>query len=254
MSTVIIAQARMTSTRLPGKVLKTVLGKPLLTYFVERLRRVALADKVVIATTTNTSDEPIVNLCRMMQVSFTRGSESDVLSRYYDAAMVTGANTIVRVTSDCPLIDPLLVDETIRLFHDNSLRFDYVSNSLESKYPLGMGVEVFTMQALKEAHTEGISNAEREHVTPFLYTHPERYRIGGVRSPRDLSQHRWTVDTPEDLELVTRIIQALYPLKPDFDLADILELVAGHPDWPLINAHIRQKKLENNWTQNGNHL
>lgn len=243
MSTVIIAQARMTSTRLPGKVLKTVLDKPLLSYFIERLRRATLADQVVIATTINASDEPIVDLCRTLQIGFTRGSEDDVLSRYFDAAVVTGADTIVRVTSDCPLIDPALVDETIRFFHEESANFDYVSNSLETTYPLGMGVEVFSFRALQEAYSEGTEKADREHVTPFLYTHPERYLIGGIRFPRDLSKHRWTVDTPEDLALITRIIETLYPLKSDFNLADILELMVVHPDWPLINANIRQKKL-----------
>jgi len=243
MRTVIIAQARMTSTRLPGKVLKTVLGKPLLAYFVERLRRVSLADQVLIATTINASDEPIVNLCRTLQTGFTRGSEDDVLARYHDAAVVSGADTVVRVTSDCPLIDPVVIDEAIRFFNATFPNFDYVSNSLEPSYPLGMGVEVFSSRALREAFCEATREPDREHVTPFLYTHPERYRIGGLRYSHDLSRHRWTVDTPQDLELISRIIEALYPLKPDFNLADIVELLARHPDWLLINADIRQKKL-----------
>ena len=243
MNTVIIAQARMTSTRLPGKVLKTVLGKPLLTYFVERLRRVTLANQIIIATTTNASDEPIVQLCRAINVGFTRGSEEDVLSRYYDAAVVAKADTVVRVTSDCPLIEPALVDETIRFFQEDPSCFDYVSNSLENTYPLGMGVEVFSFQALQESHFEATQKPEREHVTPFLYTHPKRYRIGEIRSPRDLSRHRWTVDTPEDMTLITHIIESLYPLEPDFNIDDILELLVEHPDWSLINANVRQKKL-----------
>ncbi len=242
MSTVIIAQARMTSTRLPGKVLKPVLGKPLLTYFIERLRRVTLADQVLIATTINASDETIVDWCRTLGVAFTRGAEYDVLSRYYDAAVVTGADTIVRVTSDCPLIDPALVDDCIRFFHENASRFDYISNSQEKSYPLGMSVEVFSFRSLQEAYAEGTAEADREHVTPFLYMHPERYRIGRLGSPRNLSEYRLTLDTPEDLELITRIIEALYPLKPEFNLADIVELLTMHNDWPRINAHVRQKK------------
>lgn len=243
MKTVVIAQARMTSTRLPGKVLKTVLGKPLLAYFIERLQRVSLANQIVIATTINATDEPIVDLCRNLSVAFTRGSEQDVLSRYYDAAVVTGADIIVRVTSDCPLIDPALVDEAIRYFNTNSDRFDYVSNSLAETYPRGMDVEVFSAHLLREAQFEANLTPEREHVTPFFYTHPERYRIGEIHAPQNLSHHRWTVDTPEDLELIKRLIKTLYPLKPDFNLADILETLAVHPDWPLINTDIRQKKL-----------
>ena len=243
MKTVVIAQARMTSTRLPGKVLKEVLGKPLLAYFIERLQRVSLADQIVIATTINATDEPIVDLCRKLSVAFTRGSEEDVLSRYYDAAVVTRADAIVRVTSDCPLIDPAVIDETIATFLHSVPRLDYASNSIENTYPLGMGVEIFSRQALREAHSESTKAPEREHVTPFLYTHPERYRLGGIRHTKDLSVHRWTVDTPEDFELVTRIIEGLYPIKPDFNLADILELVTEHPTWSLINANIRQKKL-----------
>lgn len=243
MNTVIIAQARMTSTRLPGKVLKSILGKPLLAYFVERLQRASLANQVVIATTINATDEPIVQLCRAMSVGFTRGSEDDVLSRYYDAATVTGAEIIVRVTSDCPLIDPVLVDDAIGFFRENASSVDYVSNALETTYPRGMDVEVFSFQALREAHFESTRKPDREHVTPFLYTHPERYRIGEIRSPQDLSPHRWTVDTPDDLSLITHIIEALYPLKPAFQLADILELLDQHADWPLINANIHQKGL-----------
>lgn len=243
MKTVVIVQARMTSTRLPGKVLKTVLGKPLLRYFIERLQRAALVDQIVIATTINANDEPIVNLCRELSVAFTRGSDEDVLSRYYDAAIVTGAALVVRITSDCPLIDPAVVDEAIGHFKANNHRFDYVSNSLAETFPRGMDVEVFPARLLWEAQFEARLKLEREHVTPFFYTHPERYRIGHISAPQNLSHHRWTVDTPEDLELIKRLIETLYPLKPDFNMADILETLAAHPDWPLINANVRQKKL-----------
>lgn len=243
MKTALIAQARMTSTRLPGKVLKTVLGKPLLTYFIERLRRVSLADQIVIATTINATDEPIVDLCRQLSVGFTRGPEEDVLARYYDAAVVTGADIVVRVTSDCPLIEPSVVDQVIDHFQRHSPGFDYVSNSLTGRFPRGLDVEVFSFAALRDAFLEASKQPEREHVTPFFYTHPERFRLGEIHAPSDLSQHRWTVDTPEDFELIKRIIETLYPLKPGFNLADILETLAEHPDWPLINASIRQKSL-----------
>lgn len=243
MKTAIIVQARMTSTRLPGKVLKEILGKSLLEYHIERLRRVELADDIVIATTTNDTDLPIVNLCKYLGVTFTRGSEHDVLARYYEAATLHHADVIVRVTSDCPLIDPTVIDKAIRFYRDRSNDYDYVSNALIQSYPYGLAVEVFPFKALEEAHQEAIAEPEREHVSPFIYMRPERYRIGHLEHSENLSHHRWTVDTPEDFELVRRITETLYPVKAEFDTQDILALLKKHPDWVKINAHVRQKKL-----------
>jgi spore coat polysaccharide biosynthesis protein SpsF len=243
MKTVIIVQARMTSTRLPGKVLKPVLGKTLLEYLVERLRRVRLADDIVIATTTNDTDQPIVDLCKKLGVAVTRGSEHDVLARYYEAARMHEAEVIVRVTSDCPAIDPAIVDKVIGFYRDHGKEYDYVSNSLEQSYPYGMAVEVFPFKSLELAYREAKAEPEREHVSPFLYTRPERFRIGQVLHHEDLSYHRWTVDTPEDFELIRRLLEALYPVKPEFDMADVLALLEKHPDWVEINSHVRQKKL-----------
>lgn len=233
----------MTSTRLPGKVLKEVLGRPLLEYLVERLRRVELADEIIVATTLNETDLPIVEICRRLNVFVTRGAEFDVLDRYYQAARQHGADIVVRVTSDCPLIDPQVVDDVIRYFHEHTSECDYVSNTLKLSYPLGMSAEVFPFRLLEAAAREAVDEPEREHVTPFIYLRPTRYRIGQVVCPEDLSGHRWTVDTPEDFELVRRIIEALYPVNPQFGLHDILALLRQHPDWQAINAHIRQKKL-----------
>jgi len=233
----------MTSTRLPGKVLKEVLGKSLLEYLVERLRRVLLADEIIIATTTNDTDLSIVDICSRLNVPVTRGAEFDVLERYYEAARQHQADIVVRVTSDCPLIDPQVVDDVIRYFHWHRSEYDYVSNTLKLSYPLGMSAEVFPFRLLEEAAREAVDEPEREHVTPFIYLRPKRYRVGQVVYPEDLSGHRWTVDTPEDFELVGRIIEALYPANPAFGLQDILSLLRQHPDWPVINAHIRQKKL-----------
>lgn len=243
MNTVIIIQARMASTRLPGKVLKQVLGKPLLEYQIERLRRVRRANAIVVATTTNEADQPIVELCGRLGVPCTRGSEEDVLSRYYEAAKSHYADVVVRVTSDCPVIDPAVIDRAIGYFLQHSDEVDYVSNMLELTYPYGMAVEVFSFKVLEEAYLEAGSQPEREHVTPFIYGHPERYRLVNIAHAENLSFHRWTVDTKEDFDLVEKIIVALYPVKPDFDTADILELLNKHPDWPLINAHVPQKRL-----------
>lgn len=243
MSTVIIVQARMTSTRLPGKVLKTVLGKPLLDYQLERLRRVKLASRIVIATTTNDTDQPIVEWCERQGIDCFRGSEQDVLARYHGAAALYHADTIVRITSDCPLIDPAVIDRIIQHYLDHRSSCDYASNCLERSYPRGMDVEVFSRRALDEAFAEAAESAEREHVTPFIYRHPERYRLANIAYRENQGRHRWTVDTPEDFELVEKILGALYPAKPSFTLEDVLDLLQRHPDWADINAHVEQKKL-----------
>jgi spore coat polysaccharide biosynthesis protein SpsF len=243
MRTVIIVQARMTSTRLPGKVLKEVLGKPLLEYQIERLRRVRLADQIVIATTTNATDLPIVELCDRLGTAYFRGAEEDVLGRYHDAATRYGADVVVRVTSDCPIIDPAVVDHVIKFYLDHRAEYDYVSNGLKRTYPRGMDAEVFPYRVLHEAYLEAVEKPDREHVTPFIYRHPQRYRLANVCFSEDQGHQRWTVDTREDFELIRRIIEALYPVNREFALRDVLNLLAEHPDWAAINAHVEQKKL-----------
>lgn len=243
MKTVIIVQARMGSTRLPGKVLREVDGKPLLAYELERLRRVRLADELVVATTTGDADLPVVALCRQLGVAVTRGPEDDVLARYHAAAVEHAADVIVRITADCPVIDPAIVDQTIAMYRDARGAYDYVSNALEDSFPRGMDAEVFAMRALDEAFREARAQDEREHVTPFIYRQPGRYRLGNLACARMLAQHRWTVDTPEDFALVARIIGALYPADPAFGLADILALLERHPQWSDINAHVVQKTV-----------
>jgi spore coat polysaccharide biosynthesis protein SpsF len=239
MTTLIIVQARMTSNRLPGKVLLPLAGEPMLARLIERLRRVERADGIIIATTTNTPDDAIAELCSRLGVPCHRGSEHDVLSRYADAARLGGARVVVRITADCPLIDPALIDRLIATYAEGGS--DYVSNMLPPTWPYGMAVEVFSAAALEQAHAEATQAAEREHVTPFLYWHPERYRLRNVESPVDLSHHRWTVDTPEDYELVRRLFETLQPLQPDFSQADVLRLLDHHPDWVGINQHVQQK-------------
>lgn len=243
MKVVAITQARMTSNRLPGKVLRTVLEKPLLEYHLERVLRSRLADQVVTATTTNDADEPIVELCRRLGVPCFRGPEDDVLARYHAAASAHGADAVVRVTSDCPLIDPAVIDRTIAAFVDNLGRVDYVSNRLAPSYPRGMDTEVFSFAALDEAQAGARKLVEREHVTPFIWMRPKRYRLMNVAYGHDESRHRWTVDTPEDFELIRRILEAIYPTNPEFTLADCLALVAQHPDWQALNRHVRQKEV-----------
>lgn len=241
MTTLIIVQARMTSTRLPGKVLLPLAGEPMLTRLVERLRCVGRANGIVVATTTNATDDPISALCAQLGVPCHRGSEHDVLSRYADAAREHGADVVVRITSDCPLLDPALIDQVIAVYEEGGI--DYVSNMLPPSWPYGMSVEVFSAAALAQTHAEATQAAEREHVTPFIYWHPERYRLRNVTSPADLSHHRWTVDTIEDYELVSRLFEHLMPTRQNFTQADVLALLEAHPDWIAINQHIQQKPV-----------
>ncbi|MDD2621248.1 MAG: glycosyltransferase family protein, partial [Syntrophomonadaceae bacterium] len=168
MQTVIIVQARMNSSRLPGKILKRVLDKTLLEYQLERLQRVKSADNLVVATTVNNSDDPVVELCKQLGVSYYRGSEEDVLSRYYYAAREYNAEALVRITADCPLIDPQVVDRVIAYYLRHMDSCDYVSNVSQRTYPRGMDTEVFTFSMLEEAHINALEISEQEHVTPYI--------------------------------------------------------------------------------------
>lgn len=243
MKTVIISQARMTSTRLPGKILKEVLGRPLLEYQIERLKRVTNADAVIIATTVNATDDAVATLCDRLATPCFRGSEEDVLARYYHAAEKYGADTVVRVTADCPLIDPVIVGTVIARYLEGQGTLDYVSNTLVRTYPRGMDTEAFSFKALAEAFREATLPPQREHVTPFIHSQPERYRQASVENPVNCSKYRWTVDTPEDFELIKQILAAVYPQTPHFSMADCLKAYERHPEWQTINSHVEQKKI-----------
>jgi spore coat polysaccharide biosynthesis protein SpsF len=240
---VTVIQARMGSSRLPGKVLMPVAGRTLMSYLVERLRKAARVDELVVATTTHPRDDAIVVFCEAERIGVVRGSEQDVLSRFVVAARATRADVVVRVTADCPLLEPALVDRAVQVFVEGHGRPDYVSNMLPPTWPYGMAVEVFAAETLLIADAEAIDPAEREHVTPFIYRRPERFRIESLVLQPDRSSERWTVDTPEDFELVSRILAELYPRKPGFLLEDVVALLDEHPDWRSINRHVRQKTL-----------
>ncbi|WP_150271182.1 cytidylyltransferase domain-containing protein [Paenibacillus tepidiphilus] len=242
MRTIAIIQARMLSTRLPGKIMKQVVNKPLLEYQINQLRRAKTIDQLVIATTTNAAEQPIIDLCTRLSVDYFRGPEEDVLSRYYEAACHYGAETVVRLTSDCPLLDPAVVDEAVSEFLSNPEAYDYVSNTLERTYPRGYDVEVFSMKVLEQAYKHAAQPAEREHVTPYLYQHPELFRLGQVKQVNDFSSYRITVDTKEDFELIARLITALSGKGTEqFTLDAVVSILQEHPEWASINAHIEQK-------------
>lgn len=241
MKTEIYVQARMGSTRLPGKVLKPVLGKPLLFYLMERLQCSKEADAIVVATTTLPQDDIIVEFCKKNKFIVFRGNPEDVLERYYKAAEERKPDAVVRINGDCPLIDPEVVDEVIRTYKKGIPNWDYVSNTIERTFPRGMDTEIFSYEALEKDYKEAKEPDEREHVTLYMYRHPEFFRLHNVACKPNASEHRWTVDTGEDFELIRRIIEALYPKNPHFTMKDILTLLKKHPEWSQINVHIQQK-------------
>lgn len=242
MKVVAIIQARMGSTRLPGKILKEVLGKPLLEYQLERVQGADLLDDIIVATTTNKEDDAVAALCDSLGVRTYRGSETDVLARYYEAAVEVDADVIVRLTSDCPLIDPAIIDQVIQLYIDKR-PVDYVANTLKRTFPRGLDTEVFTYEVLEDAYYEATLERDRKHVTAYFYTNPERYTFANLTSDENYSHHRWTVDTVEDFELIKRILEEIYPKKEQFTLHDIIEVLDEHPSWVSLNAHVEQKKL-----------
>lgn len=243
MKVVAIIQARMGSTRLPGKVLKDIAGKSMLARVVERTRRTPGLSDVVVATTTRPEDDPIVKECQSLKVHAFRGSEKDVLERYYRAAKQHKADTIIRITSDCPLIDPDVVGKVLQEFKDR--KPDYASNALLRRtYPRGLDTEVFTAAALHKACLKAGKDYQREHVTPYIYENSERFRLLSVehKSGNKLAAYRWTVDTAEDLSLV----QALYQLFDGtdyFSWLDVIEILKQHPALNEINRHIVQKPM-----------
>ncbi len=235
-----ILQARTSSSRLPGKVLKPILGQPMLARQIERISRARGFDRLIVATSTDAGDDAIEELCLELGVSCYRGPLHDVLARYHGAAEAFGCDQVVRLTADCPLADPAVIDDLIRLHLDGG--FDYSGTGVEPAFPDGLDAEIMTRAALETAHAQARLPSEREHVTLFLYERPERFRIGRLEPPQDLSHLRWTVDEPEDLEFVTRVYEALYPANPAFGTDDILALLGRRPELTRINARFERNE------------
>ena len=238
MKTVAVVQARMGSTRLPGKVLLPLLGEPVLTRVMRRIARAERLDEWVVATTVDPGDDPIAALAASEGWLLVRGSVDDLLDRYVEAARARDADVVVRITADCPLIDPAIVDETVAVFEAGEC--DYAATGLEPRtFPRGLDVEVVARAALEQAWRDDAEPAWREHATPYIYRHPELFRLCRVGSDMDGSAHRWTVDTPEDYELVRRIYDALG--RDDFSWREALAVVEAHPDWMELNRNVVQK-------------
>lgn len=240
---VVIIQARQESTRLPGKVMMEVLDKPLLGYLIDRVKESKLVQEVIVATTEIESDDAIALFCAQQQIPCFRGSVEDVLARYLAAAQMTSADVIVRITGDCPLICPEVIDKVISRYLSHYPVVDYVSNTVKRTYPRGLDVEVFSYACLNTAAQKSTSPSEREHVTSYIRHHPESFNSESVVDSADHSHFRWTVDTPEDFQLISKLISTLYPQKSNFNLADLLQLMQRHPEWQHINSHIEQKRV-----------
>jgi spore coat polysaccharide biosynthesis protein SpsF len=235
-----ITQARMGSTRLPGKVLRPILGKPLLWWHLTRLRRAKRLDGVIVATTEAPGSDPIAEIADGLGIPVYRGSEHDVLARFAGAAAHMGAETIVRVTSDCPLIDPGLVDQVIDEYRAHRPATHYASLDV-TRFPRGLDTEVFSRTALEEAREEAADVFEHEHVTPFLWRRPERFGLRQLSNTEEIGPYRLCVDEEADLMLVTRLIETLAPDRPNFTWRDCVELLERDPALAAINEHIRQR-------------
>ena len=230
----------MGSTRLPGKVMMDLAGEPVLARVVDRTRRARSLGETVVATTTDSSDDVIQKFCDRHGYPCFRGSGEDVLDRYYQAAQTYNADVIVRITSDCPLIDPTVVDRVVGEFLARQSVVDYASNAFPTRtFPRGLDTEVMSFDALKRAWTEDKDPVTREHVTPFIQRHPDRFRVHGVASETDYSDLRWTVDTPEDLQFVRCVYDHFG--NDQFTWREVLSVLEQHSEWSSINQHVRQK-------------
>ena len=234
-------QARASSTRLPGKILKKICNKPMLLLMLERLSNAKLLDDIIVSTTNNKNDDEVYELAKSQGYKVFRGNEFDCLDRHYQAVKNVGAKFICKITPDCPLIDPKVVDTVIRYFLENKDRFDYVSNVHPATYPDGLDVEMFSMSALEKSWKESKTEEEREHTTTYMWKHPTLFRIGSVVMPKEenlFTKERWTVDYPEDFQFVKAIYENLYDDGRIFLMEEILEFLKQRKDIKQINQHL----------------
>ena len=236
-------EARMTSTRLPGKVMLPFVGKPDLEIMIERLKRALLVDEIVVATTTNPKDDEIVKLCRRLHAAYYRGSEDDVLKRLVEAGKSVHAGVIVETTSDCPVIDWRHIDYLINLFFSG--QYDYVSNIIERSFPRGFDTQVFPLKVLEKVERVAKDYAYREHPTFYIYTHPEEFRLKNWKARGEMfwPDLRVTLDTKEDYLVLSEIFDHFYPVNPDFSAEDIVDFLRCHPEIVRINSDVKQKNL-----------
>lgn len=238
MKTTAIIQARLSSTRLPGKVLLDLAGSPLLTRVYERVLRAHSLEQVVLALPETASNDALAEFCFKAGMPFLRGSESDVLDRFYSTAKSFSADPIVRITADCPLIDADVIDKVVSDFMSGGA--DYVSNTLKPTFPDGLDTEVFSFYSLEQAHKEACLSSEREHVTPYIWKHPELFRMRNVPNDSDLSKLRWTIDEPRDFEFVGAIYREFS--NRYFDMREVLQLMNRRPELATVNEGITRNE------------
>lgn len=233
-----IVEARMGSTRLPGKTLMPIVGQPAIKLLIERLRRARLIDTIILATTTNREDDLLEEFCKENKVVCFRGSPDDVLGRVYAAAKKYATDIIVEVTGDCPLLDPVLIDECIDTFLDSN--YDYLSNFLVQSYPPGIDVQMFTFRVLEEMNFTAKDPRFREHVTLYILKHPEKFKMHNIISPPEMNYPDWhlELDEPKDYELIKKIYEALYLNNPAFSSGEIITLLKNNPEWLEINKDV----------------
>jgi len=236
---VTVIQARTSSTRLPGKIMLPLCEEPLLLRMVERVMTAKYTGKVVIATTTNEEDLATVSLCKQHNIDVYQGSKFDLLDRHYQVANKYKATHVVKIPSDCPLIDPAIIDRVIDYFFENEGQYDYVSNLHPATYPDGNDVEIISFAALEQAWENAISPMELEHTTPYIWERPNQFKIGNVSWETGLDysmSHRCTIDYPEDYEFIKQVYEALYPSNKNFTIQDILRLLDEQPELNEINS------------------
>jgi spore coat polysaccharide biosynthesis protein SpsF len=263
-----IIQGRMSSSRLPGKILTDIAGQPMLSRVFIRTSRSATAAGTLVATTTDPSDDPVAEYCGFSGIPFTRGSQFDVLDRYYQAAHEAKADVVVRITADCPVIDPVLIDDVVNTLLEGE--YDFACNRLpppwQRTYPIGLDVEACTFAALERAWTEAREPQHREHAMPYFYegaqlttvnpspgsgqrrqlqtaVSPRGFKIAVLHHTTDFGEYRWTVDTPADLEFM-RQVYARFDGRDDFSWKDVLDLVHAEPHLMEINANVKHKTLK----------
>ena len=231
----------MTSTRLSGKILMLLAGRPVMAHLIERHRRSALTDEVVVATTTNTADDPVVALCEEMGCAYFRGSEDDVLGRIVGAGKEHGADILVQGMADSPVVDWRLVDECIELLVEGG--YDCASNEFEETFPIGFDVRCYDFKKLLDAEAEDTDPAYREHAGYSIRSHPERFKLGNWRAEGSMRwpELRLTLDTAEDYTLIRTVFDELYPKNPDFSAEEVVTFLKTHPDLVALNASVVQK-------------
>lgn len=241
---VAIIQARMTSSRLPGKVLIDIAGFPMLYHVIKRVSSARLIDQIVVATTDDPADNVIEEFCNLNSLLCFRGHPFDVLDRYYQAASKFQADIIVRITADCPLMDPTIIDSLIQSFLDSDV--DFAANRLpppwKRTFPIGLDIEIVHFKALEKAWQEAGSQFEREHVMPYFYDQPGRFKILLAHHEPDFGEKRWTVDTPQDLELINKIYESFSP-RIDFSWLEVIDLFKSNPDLEKINTGVSAKNV-----------